>query len=147
MTSDECPCVPTAQCQPEGVSDEDIRSFSAAISKDDKNNVIRALRVSPNAGSNNRYLWMGEQTFWKGPKAPISYNASFTGIGVFLSRIKFCPNLHLLLTVQVQLKSKSKRAPLRQAILPPEVTEGNEVTYKTANCSSPKGVTTQPKTP
>ena len=130
MTSDGCPRVPTAQCNPEDrATDEEIRDFSASLFKADRNNVIRALRIKYNQVENGRYLWMGEHTFSKFPKAPISYNAVFSGIGVFLSRIKFCHNLHLLLTVQVQLESISKRAPLRQTILPPEVIEGNEVTY------------------
>ena len=77
---------------------------------------------------------------------PISYNAFFTDIGALLSCIKFHHNLHLLITVQMQLKSISKRSPLRQTVLPPGVIEGNGVRCWTANYSASKGITTQPKT-
>ena len=45
----------------------------------------------------------------------ISYNVVFTDIGAFFRRVNFFHNLHFLITVQEQLKSK--RSPLRQAIL------------------------------
>ena len=71
----------------------------------------------------------GGQTYSKGPKTvwapssrglfPISHNAFFIDIGSCLSTIKFHNNLHLLITVQTQLKSISKRSPSRQAISPP----------------------------
>ena len=96
VTSDDCPRVPTAQGQPfpkAHVSDDQIREFSAWLFEQDGNNAVNYLRVSPRAHPNRRYLWMAEQTFSKGPKAPIFYNAAFTGIGVFLRRIKFCHNL------------------------------------------------------
>ena len=48
--------------------------------------------------------------------------------------------------MQAQLNSISKRSPSRQAIVPPGVIEGNEIRCWTANCSSPKRVTTQPRT-
>ena len=69
----------------------------------------------------------------------ISYNVVSTDIGAFFSRVNFFHNLHFLITVQEQLKSK--RSPLRQAILPPGIIEGNRVRCWTANCRSLKGVT------
>ena len=92
----------------------------------------------------------GGQTYSKGPKmagppvtgasSAISHNTFFIDIGAFSNCIKFHSNLHLIITVQTQLKSISKRSLLSQAILPQEVIEGNGVTYWIADFSSPKGV-------
>ena len=77
---------------------------------------------------------------------PTSYNAVFTDVGAFCSRVNFFPQFIFLNNGASAVKSISKRSWLRQAILPPRIIEGNKVRCCTANCSSPKGVTMQPKT-
>ena len=67
MTCDECPCVPTAQCDRRRVTDEDLKGVSEAMFALDYNNVYKYLKIDTKAGENRRYFWMGANIF-QGPQ-------------------------------------------------------------------------------
>ena len=102
------PCVPTAQSA-KPASDQEVRTWSVDMYLKDNDNVYEDLTVKPGISKKkgHRYFWMLEQTYFKDPNTswppsskgllPISYNAVFTDIGAFLSRIKFQKNLYLLI--------------------------------------------------
>ena len=155
MTCDECPGVPTAQCD---TTDGEIRKVSEEMFALDDNNAYEYLKVDTRAGEGRRYFWMGGKHFPRAPRrhrppvasasSPIlSMQFALTDTGAFSSRIKFHYNLHLLITLQTQSKNISRRSPSLRAILPPEAIEGNGVTHWITDCTSPRGVKTQPNTP